>query len=426
MAFKLLDVPHFLQEVKARGVTTSRSFGQNFEPTETGLQSGSIFGSSSKEKFNLWGYIDLEDVIMHPLIYENVSHINPVFNRLIQKSKKYKMNDGMLQEDESGGTGVTWLIGNWDKINFDKYRTDKNKMFVDFIQNTKANLIFINRVPVSPIAYREAKMGGFKPEEDEVDAIYKKLLSYAKSSRSDFTATYMEAIKDKSSKDFVQDTINDLYKYFISKLSGKPGFVRQALIAKRLDNVGRMVANANPDIPINSCAIPWHILLNMFDIFVVAYINKEGRENLKTKLGIGDKGTDEYGQLFDYIYRNADTYTEHYPGHREIWIDVLEGIFNENPDMRVLIKRDPGWTAHSMHCFRPLIATENNYHIMVPSWVYSPLGGDSFNTNFMIDITEGNIMFEDDEYKITCKQDTTRIIRTMDSVYRINRESIDE
>ncbi len=423
MAFKLLDIPHFIQEVKARAVTNSRSFGQNFEPTEDGLQSSSIFGVSTKDKFELWGYINLEDVIMHPLVYDNLSHINPVFNRVLQKTKKYKIEDSMVVEDESGGNGVTWLIGNWDKINFDKYRTEKNKMFVDFIQNTKKRLIFVSQVPVIPLAYREARMGDFKPEEDEVDEIYKKILSFSKAGRTDFTSAYMETIKDKTTKDFMQVTVNDLYKYFISKLESKHGFVRGSLAAKRLDNVSRMVANANPDIPINACVIPWHILLNMFDIFVVSYLNKEGNESIKEQLNIGEKSTEEYGQLLDYIYRNTDTYHDHYPTHRKIWIQILEDIFNENPLMRVMIKRDPGWTANSMHCFRPLIGSENMYHIMVPSWVYAPLGGDSFNSNFIVDELADNVIYEDEEYIITSGVEKARVIRTMNSVYRRTKEA---
>ncbi len=418
MALKLLDIPKFIQEVNARAVTNSRSFGPNFEPTETGLQSQSIFGVSTKDKFDLWGYINLEDIVMHPLVFDNLSHINPVFNRIKLKSKKYKIVDSMLVEDENGGTGITWLIGNWDNINFDKYRNEKNKMFIDFIQNTKTNLIFINKVPVIPLAYREAKMDSFKPEENEVDVIYKRLLSFSKTGRSDFTSVYMESIKDKNSKDFIQDTVNELYKYFINKVEGKPGFVRQAMTGKRLDNVSRMVANANPDIPINACVIPWHILLNMFDVFVAGYLIQEEKELLRKQLKVDGKNTEEFGNLFDYIYRNSDTYVLHYPGHRELWIDVLEDIFNQNPKMRVMVKRDPGWTANSMHCFRPLIGTENMYHIMVPAWVYSPLGGDSFNTNFMVDQLKDNVLYEDEEYQITCKKDTARVVRTMTSVYR--------
>ncbi len=421
MAFELLDVPHFIQEVKARAVTNSRPFGPNQVATDDGLQSQSIFGMSTKDKFNLWGYIDLEDVVMHPLIHENLSHINPVFNRAKQKSRKYKIVEGMLQEDETGGTGVTWLIGNWDKINFDKYRTEKNKMFVDFIKNTKNNLIFVNKVPVIPIAYREARMGKFKMESDEVDAIYTKLISFSQSGRSNFSAEFAEIIKNQTDKDFMQDAVNKLYYYFIGQLESKQGFVRGSLAAKRLDNVSRMVANANPDIPINACVIPWHILLNMFDIFVVGYLSQDENEELRKKLNVDGKNTEEYGELFDYIYRNTSTYTSHYPQHRETWIKLLEDVFNANPLMRVMVKRDPGWTANSMHCFRPLIGTEDMYHILVPSWVYAPLGGDSFNTNFMIDHLEDNVLFEDSEYQIKCK-DKARVVRTMNSIYRKTKE----
>ncbi len=422
MAYKLLDVPHFIQEVNARAVTNSRSFDNNFVPTEDGLQSPSIFGLGTKDKFENWGYINLEDVVMHPMIYDNLSSIDPAFNRAKLKTKKHKIVDGMLVEDEAGGTGITWLIGNWDKINLDKYRKEKNKLFIDFLQNTKNSLIFLNRVPVIPIVYREAKPGKFMVEENEVDAIYKKIISYSKSSRSEFMTAYMETVKEKSSKDFMQGTVNELYKYFIKNLEGKPGFVRQSQTAKRLDNVARMVANANPDIPVNACMIPWHILLNMFDIFVAAYLQEEDKEDLRKKLGVTNKDTNDYGNLFDYIYRNADTYTSHYPTHRKLWIQILEDIFNANPLMRVMIKRDPGWTANSMHCFRPLIGTENMYHIMVPSWVYKPLGGDSFNTNFMVDHLQDNILYEDEEYKITCSKESARVVRTMNSVYRFTKE----
>jgi DNA-directed RNA polymerase beta' subunit len=230
----------------------------------------------------------------------------------------------------------------------------------------------------------------------------------------------METIKEKTNKEFVQEAVNGLYKYFIKQLESKHGFVRGAMTSKRLDNVARMVANANPDIPINACVIPWQILLNVFDVFVVAYLENDAKKegSLKADLGIKERSIEEYGDLFDYIYRNTNTYTEHYPGHREIWIDVLTGIFNENPMMRVLLKRDPGWNANSIHCFKPLIGTKNMYHVLVPSWVYDPLGGDSFNTNFMIDELSNNVIYEDETYKITGELEKARVVKTMDSVWR--------
>lgn len=417
MALKLLDVNKFLSQEQAKTITNSRAFGNTMEPEPGGLQDPAIFGVSTKDKFGTWGFINLEDVVMHPLVYDNLNVIAPIFKRVLLKKSKVNVVQGELTESESGGTGLTWLISNWDKINLEKYRNDKNKLFIDFLKNTNKNVLFINKVPVIPIVYREAHMGNFKMEMDQLDEIYQKILSVSKTGRNEFTSAWMQSFKEHSNKDILQERVNALYQYFVSKLEGKKGFMR-SLTAKRLDNVARMVANARPDIPINSCVIPWHILLNMFDVFVVAFLQNDEAGTYTSKLNIGEKSMDEYGQLFDYIYRNSETYVQHYPGHREVWLEVLTNIFNDNPMLRVILKRDPGWNADSVWCFQPLIGLENSYQVWVPSWVYSPLGGDSMNTNFLITQKDTNVIFEDDNYVITGANERARIVKTMDSVYK--------
>lgn len=427
MALKLLDIDKFLQQEKARRVSNPKIFGQNFEPAKNGLADPGIFGVSSADKFKNWGYVSLEDVIMHPLVYDNLNEIHPIFKRVRDKKTKVIVDNGVLKEDESGGYGLSWLISNWDKINFDKYRTEKNKLWIDFLKNTKKNLMFVTKVPIIPIAYREAKMDGFRPEISQIDEIYQKLISMSKTERSEFTSEFMEAFKDLTAKEMIQERVNQLYKYFIDKIEGKKGFMRGALLAKRLDNVSRMVANARPDIPVNSAVIPWHILLNLFDIFVVAYLVNEENTDKRKALGLPeDKGMDEYGQLFDYIYRNVETYDKHYPKHKEIWIQILTDIFNENPMMRILLKRDPGWNADSIWCFQPLINSENSYQVWVPAWVYSPLGGDSFNTNFFIQERESNIIFENDQYLITGDESTTYVVKNLDTIWKQLQQSKDQ
>ncbi len=419
MAFKILDVDKFLQQVKAKTVSDPQTFDRNMEPKDAGLQSRAIFGISSTDKFGLWGAINLEDVILHPLVYDNLSSIDPAFKRVIEKTKSYEIVNGMLHENPNGKNGLSWLISNWDKLNLERYRTEKNKLFIDMLKNTK-DLIFVNRVPVIPIGYREAHMGSFKMEESEIDALYKKILSMSKSGRSDFTSTFMEKIKTMNSKEFIQDAVNQLYKYFISKLESKRGFYRSTLTAKRLDNVSRMVANARPDIPINSCVIPWQILLNMFDVFVLGYlqVDEKNEGDLKKRLGVSTKGIDEFGEHLDYIYRNAETYDRHYPERKKIWIEILVNIFNENPLLRVFVKRDPGWNADSLWCFQPLINSDNMYNIYMPSWVYSPLGGDSFTSNFIPDYKKDKVIFEDDDYLVTGELEQARTIKTMDSIWK--------
>ena len=422
MGFKLLDVNKFLQNYKAKQVTNPRTFQSNFEPSSGGLLDQAIFGVSTKEKFNNWGYIMLEDVIMHPLIYKNLNVIDPIFKRIRDKTVKVIISNGMLKEDEAGGTGISWLIGNWDKINFDKYRTEKNSMFIDLVKNTSKNILFVDRIPVIPVVYREAitDSRNFRVEEDEIDKLYKKILSLSKSGRSDLTSAWMETFHDKSSKDFMQQAVNQLYEYFLKKLEKKQGFIRNLLIGKRLDNVSRLVANARPDIPIDSCIIPWHVLLNIFDMYIVGYLQQEENAQVAEELKMVNKTTQEIGELFDYIFRNSELYEKNYPKHKELWIQILVDIFNKNSDLRVLVKRDPGWNADSFWCFKPLINKDNSYQIWVSAFVYSPLGGDSFNTDFYIETKETDIIYEDDDFLIRTENEKIYVVRTLDTVWKQN------
>jgi len=419
MSLKLLDVNKFLQSKQSKAITNPRSFDNKMEPNQGGLQDPTIFGISTKDKFSSWGYINLEDVVLHPLIYDNLNIIDPIFKRVLLKKIKVNLVNGMIEESKtgSGSAGLSWIITNWSKINFDKYKTEKNKLFIEFLNNTNSNMIFINKVPVIPLVYREAHMGTFKMEADELDELYEKILNISKTGRSDFTSEWMKAMKDSSGKEILQDKVNQLFQHFVSKLEGKRGFIRNTLTAKRLDNVARMVANARPDIPINSAVLPWHILLNIFDIFVVAYIQNDESGEYAKKLGMTEKTLIEFGESFDYIYRNATTYVEHYPGRKEIWIEILTNILNDNPMMRILLKRDPGWNADSIWCFQPLINTDESYQIWVPSWVYKPLGGDSINTNFLITTKNNNTVYEDNDFLVTCSEPKARVVKTMDSVW---------
>ena len=319
MSFKLLDVNKFLQQYHAKQVTNPRTFQSDFEPSPGGLQDPAIFGVSTKEKFNNWGYIQLEDVILHPLIYDNLNVIDPIFKRVRDKKTKVIIANGVLKEDPNGGTGISWLVGNWDKINWDKYRTEKNAMFIDLLKNTSKNILLVDRIPVIPIVYREASSkNSFRIEEDEIDKLYKRILSISKSGRSDFTTAWMETFQDKSSKDFMQQAVNQLYHYFLKKLEKKQGFVRNLLIGKRLDNVARLVANARPDIPIDSCIVPWHVLLNIYDMFIVGYLQQEENQEIAKELKVVNKTTQEFGELFDYIFRNSELYEKNYPKEKEL------------------------------------------------------------------------------------------------------------
>ena len=415
MAFKILDVDKFIKEKHAERVSNPISFDRDFEPTPDGLQSKTIFGISTKDKFQNYGYIDLKNVILHPLIYKNLSKVNTVFNKVLNKKAKFAIEDGVLIPNENGNTGLSWLIENWDSINFNKYKTEKNKLFIDFIKRSQKNLLIIDKVPVIPVVYREADTTGKIIKDNEIDEIYKKILTGTESGNS-FSSSFLEA-SGSTKKENIQKQVNQLYQYFIKNLESKRGFFRNALAGKRLDNVARMVANARPDIPVDCVAIPWHILLNVFDVYVVGFLQQDENQEYAKKLGVQEMYSEEFGEIFDFIYRNVDVYLEHHKEKSNIWIQVLIDVFNLNPHLRVLLKRDPGWNADSFHCLKPIIRTGISYEIIINSIYYSPLGGDSFNSNFIPVKEDSNKLYEDNDYIINIPKNKL-VIKTMDSIYK--------
>jgi DNA-directed RNA polymerase beta' subunit len=412
--FNLLDINKFVKESNARVITTSRTFVKNKDnemvPNAGSFYDPAIFGFSSKDKFDNFAYLNLDEVVLHPLIYKNLGKAGTDFNKCIQKKNKYIVQDGVLVESKSGGNGINFLINNWNKINFEKYKNEKNKIFVGFLTRTNKNVIIVNKIPILPIAYRNFKTNHGMVEEDEITALYKKLMKVTENKdwmkdlsqedQDSFDEVLQSIYQKTSKKEYVQKYINELYNYFISKLEKKNGFFQGSLIGKRLDNVARFVINAQPDIPIDCCALPWQGLLNIFDLFVISYLTKEENEKVAEELGIKNATADEIGELLYYIYKNAGIYADSYPEKVKIWIDTLVKIFNDNPELRVLAKRDPGWSYHSFWAFKPIIISDVSYQMIVPAFVYAPIGGDSFRTDSFLTQVKSEYIDINTDYSI--------------------------
>jgi len=391
MGFKLLDVEKFIKETKAKEVTTPTTFQVKagvFIPEPNGLYSPQIFGTTIKEKREKYGYINLKTIILHPFIYKNLKKISSIFAQVATNKKKAKVIDGELVEHEQGQTGLDFLIKEWDKIDFEKYKKPSNEDFIDFLKYTKDNLIKIGKIVIIPILYRPYRIHNGRVEEDEITEKYKKILfdiyhTHGLDMDNEFDAmSLLNQISDTPKSLKLQEKVKDLHDYFIAKLDKKEGFFRSAFIGKRIDNVTRLVANARPDMPVDCVGVPWHVLINLFDVYILKYINKH--EEYKEKLGIKDMTVDDFGKHIYYIYKNCDIYCRTYPEREDIWIEVLKGVFKEHPYLRVMLKRDPAWSASSYWCLKPIIIKGCQYHTVVNSFYYKPLGGDSFNFDFMI------------------------------------------
>ena len=92
-------------------------------------------------------------------------------------------------------------------------------------------------------------------------------------------------------------------------------------------------------------------------------------------------------------------------------------MFELYPDLSVVGKRDPAWNKMSYYTVKPVIMTDNSYHIMLNSLLYKPLGGDSFNTNFTTQVKNTNILLKNDNGLLKVEHNSIYQIKSMYKVY---------
>ena len=418
--FKLDNIDEFINKNRCLEVTNIWSFSKTQEPTDDGLYSKRIFGITQKEQSTKFGYINLNQQLVHPRIFIMLSELSSIFPKVIMSEVKAVINDGMLIVDDKGSNGPGWFYENYSKIKWDKYAKNKNDETIEFFNKTPKNIIFVTKWLVIPALYRPYKEEHGQITEDELTNHYKKLISRANAGKSD--NEFMQRMLSNSSKGaVVQKALNDIEEYFLSKLREKWGYVRGSLVSKKMDNVARLVANARPDVPFNCAALPWQVLINIFDAYVVSMIYDRDLETKWAKeLNVESYNYTNIADHLTFIYHNADSYVQNNPGLREKWIALLKEMFELYPDLSVIGKRDPSWSKYAYYNVKPIIMTDNSYHVVLNSLLYKPLGGDSFNTNFTTRSKQSNIILKDDNGMIRSVNNNS--IYQIKSMYRFIKE----
>jgi len=414
---KVLNINKFIKDNNILEVSNRNSFDREGNPTNDGLYSNIIFGTTSDEMGKIFGYINLNGNVLHPSIFNSLSKLSTVFKKIVFNEKKYILQLGELIEDEKGNSGLGWLFNNWTKIDFSKFAKDNNSAMVEFITNTPRNELFVSKYIVVPPKFRMYTEEHGRTIEDELTMLYKNVLSLTNVGQLE--TGLMQAVLKNSNKDLeIQKAVNTLYDYFLQKLEKKEGQFRSTLISKRIDNNVRLVANARPDIPFNCAGLPWHVLLNVFDAFIIGSLNKNiFSKDFAKELGISSFSPSKLGTHFDYIFRNVDTYTNANPGKRELWVQLLKEMFEWHPELKVLLKRDPAWDSGSYHALFPIIIPTNAFHIVVNSLLYKPLGGDSFNSNNIV-FEKDNVIISNDKGTLSTQSDSSYYLKSLNYYYK--------
>ena len=139
LEMKLLDIEKFIKDnPSTKEITSSIFFTRIGQPDPEGLLSTEIFGLTKDERSGIYGYIDLHEYFIHPLIYKKLTRLDRKFRYIVHGTKTYSINSsGELVEDENGKTGMKWLKANFDKIKLKQSTSIQRKRVIKFIKDNK-------------------------------------------------------------------------------------------------------------------------------------------------------------------------------------------------------------------------------------------------------------------------------------------------
>lgn len=257
-------------------ITTGAIFIPNskkFHPE--GLYSNEIFGPvGSKARNEQYGYIDLKLPILHPFVYETLISLGTKYLQ-IAEGKKFAVYDKNIQDlvitlDGKGSTGYNFLLNNVHRINFKENDSDQRKYKLDLIRKFANEKHMSTKWLVLPAGlrdYTETDKGN--PSEDEINTLYRKLLSVTNMLRNTNVGENLELMDPFRLK--IQKTTLEIFQYIKTLLDGKSKFI-QGKFTKRATKYG--TRNVLTPIPakISNLNDPTKISLNDTQVGLYQYI----------------------------------------------------------------------------------------------------------------------------------------------------------
>lgn len=318
MEARLLDYDKFIKINGIEEVSNPIMFDKGNIPTQDGLFSTEIFGVSTKERKNTFAYIDLKKKFLNPKTYITLKRLNRNFESLIYGTKRFNIVDGLLVEDENGGTGIDFLYKNWDKIKFAKNDSKSRNERVDVLTLNDKDIIFTSKFLIIPAFYRDINLqnisGGVNV--NEINDLYARILRNVKMMQSANNFDFMLYTLDGK----IQDTMLEVYNLLKDKNDGKEGYLRKFLMGKSVDYSSRVVITGvvydqpNPNdvlVDFFHTGIPLSHICSLFTPFMIWWVKRYMKtrfENNKNNFPVLDsKGNKTYVKLNDpEVYYNEE------------------------------------------------------------------------------------------------------------------------
>lgn len=220
-----------LMSLKSENIKSMRSVSshdafegstKSFHPD--GLFSTQTFGRTGSEyRTKVYAYIDLNIEVLHPLIYRKICELGSLYEGILQSTLYVTFDKATKNFEKStpaeGFTGYQYFLDHFNELVFPRTKSSKRDYSIKLIDKYKSSCMMTKHI-VMPAGYRDYEIDkNGKPSEDDVNGMYRKLLSLSSLITPNLPRTSLHTADVPRAK--LQLAVLEIYEYFEAMLDGK-------------------------------------------------------------------------------------------------------------------------------------------------------------------------------------------------------------
>lgn len=233
-------------------VTEMQIFQDSVNFHQQGLFSTTIFGAVGNQARNrTFGFIDLRCTLLHPIVYKSLCSTKALYKQILSGAATAIWNDKLKDFEKSSApeaqTGYTFFMRHYDALVLLKNDSDKRNFNIDFLTKQKEKGAHVLRyLLVMPAGLRDYIVSpDGKPEEDAVNAIYRRLIAQAQLVDPLLAAKTPDVYDNIYAS--LQSALSELYEHILSLLHGKNKLILGKWLTRKIFNSTRNVITAYVD-----------------------------------------------------------------------------------------------------------------------------------------------------------------------------------
>jgi len=235
---------------KLQQVSDVQIFDQSGNFAPDGLFSNRIWGTvGTSYRGTAFAYIDLKVELIHPLIYDTIVSLKSFYKDIAQGTTLALWDDktkAFIKSNEEGAdTGYSFFFKHAHELVFEETQSEQRSFLIQLYKKAiKENKYILKYMLVLPAGIRDYTIDASgKPQEDEVNTFYRKLL-FQTSLIDKQLARKTPEVYDNIRKGLQNITL-DLFEYIKSLLEGKHKLILSKWLSRKVFNSTRNVLSGS-------------------------------------------------------------------------------------------------------------------------------------------------------------------------------------